>query len=248
MKKVLFFGVLSLMFLINACGPDEPKTTTTTLTLNFQGDYGDDDLVFFKYYDYQNGDSIFLNVAHFFVSEITLLKGSEEVKIKDIAVLDFANNHLRAAGDGESIAIEGVEAGEYTGIRFGIGVDSIQNHTIPADYEAGHPLANASEYWDWRETYIFGKFEGRLKTDSIVSYAYHPGTDELYRSPSFSKTFTLTAEVPQTLNFTVDFEKLFNQSTGKVDIANNNISHTGQADLWLATLIMDNLADAFEIE
>lgn len=248
MKKVLLLSVLALTLLIYACGPDEPESTTTSLTLSFEGAYGDDDFVFFKYYDYQNGDSVYINVARFFVSEITLLKGSEEVKIQDVAVLDFVNNHLEEGGIGETIVIENVDAGEYTGIRFGLGVDSVSNHTIPADYEAGHPLANASEYWDWRETYIFGKFEGRLKTDSIVSYAYHPGTDELYRSPSFSKTFTLTADMPQTLNFTVDFEKLFNQNSNKIDIANNSISHTGQADLWLATLIVDNLESAFEIE
>jgi hypothetical protein len=251
MKKVLLFGVLSLMFLINACGPDEPQSTTTTLNLNFQGVYDNDtDFAFFKYYDYQNGDSVFINVARFYISDITLIRGSDETKIKDISVLDFSNNHAIPGDNPETIVIENIPAGQYTGIRFGIGVDSVLNHTIPADYEAGHPLANASEYWDWRETYIFGKFEGRLKKGdgTTISYAYHPGTNLLYRIPNLSKIFTLEADIAADLNFKVNFGQLFNQGNDKIDIKTTPISHTGDADLWLVTQLMDNLESAFTVE
>lgn len=250
MKKVLFLGVLALLFLINACVPDVPKPIGTTLTLNFQGAYDTDDFVFFQYYDYENGDSVFINVAHFYVSDITLLNGNEETKIQDISVLDFSKNHATASGNPETIVINDVPPGQYTGIRFGIGVDSVLNHTIPADYDAGHPLANASEYWDWRETYIFGKFEGRLKKNdgTIINYAYHPGTDDLYRVPTFSKTFTLEADIAAELNFKVDFGQIFNQGNGKIDIEGTPVSHTGDTDLWLVTLLMDNLKNAFTIE
>ncbi|MFK7947301.1 MAG: MbnP family protein [Saprospiraceae bacterium] len=252
MKKLLLLSFALMVVLIIGCDPDPgtPEPTTTTLSLNFDGQFGDDELVLFQYYDYQNGDSVFINVAHFFVSNITLLNGTEETMIKDIDVLDFTNNHLEANGEPEKIIIEDVPVGNYTGIRIGLGVDSILNHTIPADYALGHPLANASEYWDWRETYIFGKFEGKIKEspDSSFFYAYHPGTDELYRTPTFTKTISLEGGVEASINFTIDFEKLFQQGNDKIDIKNNSISHTGQADLWLATLIMDNLEAAIEIE
>ena len=250
MKKLLLLSFALTVVLIMGCNPDADQPTTTTLTLNFDGQFGDDELVLFQYYDYQNGDSIFINVAHFFVSQITLLKGTEETVIKDIDVLDFTTNHLEAGGESETIIIEDVPQGEYTGIRIGLGVDSVLNHTIPADYAGGHPLANASEYWDWRETYIFGKFEGKIKEspDSSFFYTYHPGTDELYRTPTYIKTINLEGGIDASINFTIDFEKLFQQGTGKVDIKNNSVSHTGQADLWLATLIMDNLEAAIEIE
>jgi hypothetical protein len=250
MKKVLFLSVLSLLFLINACGPDEPKSTATTLTLNFQGAYNTNNLVYFQYYDYGNGDSVFINVAHFYVSDITLLNGSEETKIKDISVLDFSKNHAIPSDNPETIVINDVPAGQYTGIRFGIGVDSILNHTIPADYAAGHPLANASEYWDWRETYIFGKLEGRFKkaNGTVINYAYHPGADDLYRVSTFSKTFTLDGDIAAALNFKVDFEQLFNQNNGKIDIEATPVSHTSDTDFWLVTLLMDNLKNAFSIE
>jgi hypothetical protein len=250
MKKVVFLGVLSLMFLINACGPDDQKLTSTTLTLNFQGAYDNDDFVYFQYYDYENGDSVFINVAHFYVSDITLINGSEETKIEDVSVLDFSKNHAVTSENPETIVISDVPAGQYTGIRFGIGIDSILNHTIPADYGVGHPLANASEYWDWRETYIFGKFEGRFKKadGTIINYSYHPGSDDLYRVPTFSKTFTLEADIAADLNFKVDFGGLFNQGNGKIDIEATPVSHTGDTDLWLVTLLMDNLKNAFTIE
>jgi hypothetical protein len=250
MKKLLLLSFALIMILIVGCDPDTPQPTTTTLTLNFDGKYGDDELVLYQYYDHQNGDSVFLNVAHFFVSQITLLNGSEETVIKDIAVLDFTKNHLQAGGAPETIVIEDVPAGNYTGIRIGLGVDSLQNKTRPADYTLGEPLANASEYWDWRETYIFGKFEGKIKEspDSSFFYTYHPGTNDLYRNPTFSKIINLEGGVDNAVNFTIDFGQLFNQANGKLDIKNNSVSHTGLEDLWLATLIMDNLATAISIE
>ena len=54
--------------------------------------------------------------------------------------------------------------------------------------------------------------------------------------------------VDNAVNFTIDFGQLFNQANGKLDIKNNSVSHTGLEDLWLATLIMDNLATAISIE
>jgi len=161
MKKVIFI-LLAFVMVIASCDPDvDPEITTTDLTLNFKGKVGEENLVFFKYYPTENGDSLFLNVVHFFVSDIRLVNGSEETQIEDIAVLDFVNNHSVDSEEGETITIEGIDIGTFTGIKFGLGVDSVLNKTIPADYEISEPLANASEYWEWRETYIFGKFEGR---------------------------------------------------------------------------------------
>lgn len=250
MKKLLLLSFALTMLFIIGCDPDTPQPTTTTLTLNFDGKFGEDELVLFQYYDYQNGDSVFLNVAHFYVSNITLLKGTEETVIKDIDVIDFTENHLQAGGESEKIVIKDIAEGEYTGIRIGLGVDSIQNNTRPADYAIDEPLGNASEYWDWRETYIFGKFEGKIKEspDSSFFYTYHPGSNELYRASTFTKMINLEGGVDASLNFTLDFKKLFEQGNGNIDIKNNSVSHTGQADLWLATLIMDNLEAAIEIE
>lgn len=246
MKKVLFI-LLAFVVVIASCDPDvEPTMTTTDLTLNFKGKVGEENLVFFKYYPTENGDSLYLNVVHFFISDIRLVNGNEETQIEDIAVLDFVNNHAIDSEQGETITIEGVDVGTYTGIKFGIGVDSVLNKTIPADYERSEPLANASEYWEWRETYIFGKFEGRFQANdgTQTGYAYHPGTNELYRELSFNKTIDL--QIPTTVDFTIDFGEIFKQGNGYIDIANNNISHTGQDDLWLVTLLMDNLAEAIE--
>lgn len=250
MKKILFI-LLAFVFVITSCDPDsEKEITTTDLTINIKGKVGDENLVLFKYYPTENGDSVFINVAHFFISNIRLIKGSEETQIEEITVLDFKNNHLVDSETGESFTFTDIEAGDYTGIKFGIGVDSVLNQTNPADYAPSEPLANASEYWEWRETYIFGKIEGRFKAsdDTITSYAYHPGTTELFRDLSFEKTINLEAGLPANIDFSIDFGEVFKQGNTYIDIENNNISHTGQDDLWLVTLLMDNLAASFELE
>ncbi len=248
MKKVIF-TLLAFVLVIVSCDPDPGiEVTTTDLTVNFKGKVGNENLVFFKYYPTENGDSVFLNVVRFFVSDIRLVKGNEEIQIKEITDLDFSDNHLINSDQGENFTIADIEAGNYTGIKFGIGVDSVLNKTIPADYAATEPLANASEYWEWRETYIFGKFEGRFKANdgTVTGYAYHPGTNELYRNLSFEKTINLEAGIPANIDFTIDFGEIFKQGNSYIDIENNNISHTGQNDFWLVNLLMDNLAGAIE--
>jgi hypothetical protein len=248
MKKVTFI-LLAFVLILASCDPDSgTEVTTTDLTMNFKGKVGDENLVFFQYYPTENGDSVFLNVVHFFVSDIRLVKGSEETQIEEITVLDFKNNHSTNSDQGESFTISDIEAGNYTGIKFGIGVDSVLNKTIPADYAPSEPLANASEYWEWRETYIFGKFEGRLKESdgTQTGYAYHPGSNELFRNLSFQKAINLEAGIPANVDFTIDFGEIFKQGNGYIDIKNNNISHTGQDDFWLVSLLMDNLAGAIE--
>ena len=245
MKKLLLLSFALMVVLITGCDDDTPQPTTTTLTLNFDARFGADEFIAFKYYPYENGDSVYINTLHFYVSNIVLLNGNEETVIKDVTTLSFEDN-LEAGSDVEQIVIEDVPEGNYTGIRIGIGVDSILNHTLPADYGVGHPLANASEYWDWRETYIFGKFEGRCKDANGVEtfYTYHPGSDMLFRKNTYNTTINLSGGVPQEVNFTVDFGNLFNQDTGKLDISNNSVSHTGEDDFWIAELIMNNLSNS----
>lgn len=250
MKKLLLLLSFALMaVLIIGCDDDGPQPTTTTLTLNFDARFGAEEFIAFKYYPYENGDSIYINTLHFYVSDIVLLNGNEETVIKDITTLSFEDN-LEVGSDVEQIIIEDVPEGNYTGIRIGIGVDSVLNHTLPADYEAGHPLANASEYWDWRETYIFGKFEGRHKDANGVEtfYTYHPGTDPYFHTNTYNTTINLAGGVAQDLNFSIDFGNLFNQGAGKLDIPNNSVSHTGQDDAWIAELVMENLSSSILIE
>ncbi len=81
MKKLLLLSFALMVVLITGCDDDTPQPTTTTLTLNFDARFGADEFIAFKYYPYENGDSVYINTLHFYVSNIVLLNGNEETVI-----------------------------------------------------------------------------------------------------------------------------------------------------------------------
>ncbi len=60
-----------------------------------------------------------------------------------------------------------VPAGGYTGIRFTLGVDGIDNRAAMEDFPAGHPLApqDPSMHWSWNSGYVFLRLRGLLDVD-----------------------------------------------------------------------------------
>lgn len=247
--------IIGLLVTFSACDPDTPNPNkTTTVNFNLKAQIDGDPFVVGDFYDYEQGDKIQLSTLNFYISEVTLLGGSEEVQVLDIGEIDLYDNHKDLAGamQGENMVFEKVPTGTYTGVRFGIGVAANLNQTNPGDYENGHPLSNTGNYWSWRETYIFAKFEGQLDTAgnsqvNDVFFTYHPGEDAFYRTITLTKDFTLEKKEEATIQLFLDIKKIFETENGYLDIVGSNQSHTGPDDSWIVELIMDNMVEAITI-
>ena len=249
-KYYLVLLVLSVLSIVG-CDDDEGNNeAVATLQFNFEASFENDDLILSDLYDYDTGLEIGINVARFFMSDIYLIKATgEKVSIKDVAVVDFGQNHITNGSNKETLTITEIPIGDYTGIEFGFGVNSDLNGAIPPDFANGHPLSESSEYWDWRETYIFSKLEGRMvrSTGEQTFFVYHTGTDALYKTVTLEKSISLEENQTTALNFQLNAKDWFKQDNGLLDVETNNISHSGPDDLWLADLIITNMANSIQL-
>lgn len=249
MNKIWLALIITILFL-QACSEDEPVEGAVTLSLNLKSQFGTEQFVLNNFYPYDNGDEISFSNLRFYISDVKLLKSNGDVAIHEIGNFDFKINHSEAstAINGETVTIQNVTPGEYMGIAFGIGVAPLLNKTLPTDYDAGHPLSEVSNYWTWRETFIFSTIEGQIRkasdTEDQVFYVYHSGTDALYQTQTFNQPLNFAENETVQLNFELDAKKIFINGTGTLDIRNNNSSHSGPDDIHIAEQVITNLGNA----
>lgn len=118
------------------------------------------------------GNLYSVSLLKYYVSNFTLIndKGEET---------NFHNYHLVDASDSTTniFTLDKVANGNYTAIKFYLGVDSSRNHTgnQDGDLDPIHGMI-----WDWNTGYIFFKHEGTFKntnTNSNQNLMFHYGTD-----------------------------------------------------------------------
>lgn len=249
MKQSLTLPALLAIVSFAACGDDDPVATATTapLTVSFVGTVGDEPLSLESttYAAPGVADGYRMSRLSFFVSEVELLSDTPDGELgtegPDVAYVELG------PGGEATLRLDDVAVGEYVGMRFNLGLTPEQDAQRPQDFAAGHPLANASEYWvDWG-SYIFLKVEGRADTlaDGRArfdqSFVYHVGK-------AAENTRSLTVRAPITVGdegaataVEVDVETLLGLR------GNDPLSLTGVADHQntAAARIMDNAGSAF---
>lgn len=229
MKNYFFLFLVSFsLFLIGSCKDDPESEETSSIELNFKGAFGDDLLLMFQEYSYPDGKKMQLKEFNFFISEVSLI-GADDVNTKlvevDLIDLGFDMNNPALAEQGQTLVIRDVPVGEYTGISIGYGVSADLNRTDPSEYGTDHPLRN--NHWSGWSSYIFSVIEGAadMNNDGEIvsggaeseSFSYHSGTNDNYVTGVINQTILVKSESIQTLNFTVDVQKLFRNNTQEFD-------------------------------
>ncbi len=84
--------------------------------------------------------------------------------------------YLDALNASQTAQVVGVSPGEYSGIRFEIGLPDLVNASDPSRFLPGHPLHpdTGGMHWSWQEGYIFAALEGRV-ADGGAAFAFHLG-------------------------------------------------------------------------
>lgn len=253
MKGYLKLTVLLAFMLAAATGckeENEPEGTDFSLKMNFK--YGSQNLVYGQEYDYGTDSKIKIELVRFYVS-------LPELQTADGNWVPFPNAYFIFQPDNAVFQAGKMPEGNYTALRFGLGVDNSRNvetdpDAIPAtDYPLDSPLNAANDmYWTWATGYIFVKVEGRIDANGNGSYAdlddkiisYHPGVAELYRTVSLSKNINIGNEATQA-ELTLDVAKLFEN----VDLLQYPFAHPLNADhpeFATARRMMDSFVTAFE--
>lgn len=262
-QAFFLFALLGIM----ACNRGETPLDAGTFEINFTPVMGGQ--TFEVGFPYENvlGRSYQIDMFRMYVADITLVKeDGSEVVLSEIELFDVANGgetERRAGtahGTGAYKIFEGVEAGNYRGVKFGIGVPDRLN-TEPADYASDHPLSvGNSMYWSWRTGYKFMAIEGKIDSSQANDGAvrdhaliYHTGKDSvnspnsIYRTVSYLESdHAFTIEQGKELQFVIemDINRMFYTASDTIDMVENNTSHSVPGEQFdLAKKITDNLID-----
>ncbi|MEM9164527.1 MAG: MbnP family copper-binding protein [Cyanobacteria bacterium P01_F01_bin.4] len=128
----------------------------------------------------------------FYVSEVALLDAAgNEVPLvlsqdgkwqhQDVALIDFEDKSGACANgtpDTRGQAVGSVPAGDYTGVKFTLGVPFAMNHVDST--LAPSPLNLTSLWWNWNFGYKFARIDLTPATDvaQVRQHSDHGGTDE----------------------------------------------------------------------
>jgi len=203
------------------------------LSLNFDLNYDNELFVLDKEYEYPSGEKFEFSRFDMYISNVTLIKDTEEIVIADIDFLKMTPTFANAvtAADGFNYTIAGIEDGEYDGIKFNIGLTSEMNNTTPSDYPVTHPLGLAGDHWPTWDSYIFVSIEGRMDIDTSnpdyeQGIALHLGSDEAMRTIILDDSISLANDQNKILPISIDLRDLFVNQDGEIyDIVSTPSTH-----------------------
>ena len=151
-----------------------------------------------------------------------------------------------SAREGGSLTAEGTGTpeGDYTGIRFRIGVDESINKSDPNVFPPGHPLNPHVNglHWGWMGGYIFMAVEGRFKNaQHDDGFSYHVANAPQLMTVELPVDFH--GGRPLTLRLDVDLERVL----AGIDFAKDGTStHSREGDP-LAARLKRNIEQAFRV-
>lgn len=247
--KYLFLplAILAICF-ISACkkgedaaptGKSEDTASVGKVRVNILNKIGQDSIQFgaIRYVN-AVGNRFSVSMLKYYISNFSFVKA-------DGTVINMGNHKLIDASDptNATFTLDSLPNGEYTSVRFLLGVDSAHNHSGAQEGDLD-PVKGM--IWTWNTGYIFFKHEGNYidangDTKTIV---FHLGTDEALTPIAIplslnvrgnSKTITIAFNLasaytsPADINFNVD----------------NNHMSTARSDIpWIGAM-SSNLSNAF---
>ncbi len=215
--------------------PVDPAGTTGSITIEYDNVVGDRDLKLdTDNYTNAAGEAFTISTMNYYISNIKLLKadGSSYVVPKDSSYYLVREADLAS----QEIKLNNVPVGDYTGVEFMIGVDSLKCASDPTQRTGVLDIASPDVmYWAWNSGYIFMKLEGASPASTIASgnYNYHIGlfggltTKTINNLKTVKIDFagtkaTVTSKLSPQVHLLADALKIFNGPT-QLSIANNSV-------------------------
>lgn len=244
MKIQHFLMILSIAFGFIACKGDQGKSGS--ITLHFKAFYDGQPLTMLTTKPFISPEQLQFTYLSFFISDLVLLDQSTTVALKDIDLVDMSFDNLNSADHGYTIEVSNLESKNYSGLKFGIGVPPDLNAKKPVNFPSSNPLSDPNAYWSGWDSFIFMKTEGRLDTLGSgvfdTGFAYHTGTDELFRTFSVNIPISIEDGKNKELDVNIDYKKIFEGIDIKVLPLNSNPKDTLQIGM-----IIRNLANALTL-
>lgn len=259
MKKYLTFGLL--IFALGGCSKNNEEVITpigklASLEINFDNVVGDQELLLDST-PYSNPFEQNFTVAKFnyYISNIELkLQDGNYVKVEtDSSYFLIKEKDLYS----QKIKLNWLPEGNYTGIRFIIGVDSLKSSASLSERTGMLDIGGyASDmYWTWAQGYIFvklecHKYQSKGGQGNQIPYVYHIGG--FGASGGINNLKTVDLAFPSSLNIKQDRNaKLYLKADVlKVITGSTNINFEVYPTVMLtptSKLIADNYINMFSV-
>ena len=212
-----------------------------------------------------NGSTITFTSARIYISEIELLRSDgTSVTFEGETITAPAKNEndedvthtvtdrivlARHDAGVHKYELGMAESGDYTGIRYKIGIDGLSNRLDASQVPSSHPLAKQTDknnHWNWSAGYQFLRMDGMVDTDNDQSpdevWEIHLGTANFLTEMDQSMSFTLEEDGAVDLHIIVDYAELLSD----VDLTNPDERLTHVADnLPMANKVKAMIGGAF---
>lgn len=234
---------LLLFLVLSACKKESTPTSTLpaveptpiqgiNVTINYKID---NDALMTNHFMYFSpaGYNYSISNLSYYISRIDLIKSdSSYLSVKDYTFVDAQRSGTN------QFTLATIPEGNYIGIKFNIGLDSVQNTSFAL------PATNENSNMQWPQLmgggYHFLKLEGNYKdTQGTYGYTMHLGTNnclipiKLFRAITISKDaetpITLTMNVnewfknPHLFDFNTDGNNIMGDSLNMKKIAENGV-------------------------
>ncbi|MGB0861892.1 MAG: MbnP family protein [Saprospiraceae bacterium] len=237
MKQLIKFSTVLLLtttvLFFSSCDSDED--ISSSLDFHFHPKVGAEDFSFSKVFDI-NGVATQFATAQFYVHGIELELEDETKSFE---------NHLLVKASQMVYSLGEVAKGTIKGIKFNVGVDSINNGQTEANFTSrtsDDPLSIQSPkmHWNWNMGYIFVKLEGMFDNDGDgtpdTPFEYHVGMNSMLRNIDLTANKAIMGDNME-LMINVDYAQFFDG----IDLKTNPTTHGMNA------IFMDNIQSAFTV-
>ncbi|RDC63940.1 MbnP family protein [Adhaeribacter pallidiroseus] len=240
------FVLFTVTTLFTACKKD-PETEAITMgqvNLEFEHVVGNEELALNpQQYTNANGDQFQITTFKYYISNIVLIKadGSTYKQPDSYYLID------QEKPDSKLLTLNNVPSGEYTGLTFTVGVDSVRN-VSGAQTGALDPAQGM--FWSWNTGYIFLKLEGYSPQSEKGGLTFHiggfkaPNNTIRTVSPDLNgnKMLVAAGKAPQ-VHLKVNVLEMF-QSPRLIKFADLSTTMGGPASVTVA----DNYRDMFRVD
>lgn len=247
MRSLSFFAMLVVGMLLAGCGKVPGHPPVSSLHLEVAPYWGDEPFDRNATYDNGNGQRVLLQDLRFYLSDLSLVAGTDTVRIMDADLFMLLDGPVTREWSLEhTIAADAV--------TFGIGLPPRLNHGDVTSYPVDHPMGNnAGMYWTWATMYRFFLLDGRFANDPNATgmlpfqFSIHTGLDTLFREFAAAVPMPPYPNGTARLQIRLDVAKLFRNGSMALDLAQGSQWHGTVDDLHIGERAADLQQAAFTV-
>lgn len=256
LKNIL--AVVAMAFVLSSCSnnDDEAVSGTGKLDVEFDNVFGGADLILNTQPNVTSqGETLNISDVKYIISNIVLTKEDGTTFTYPKAQSYFIVSEANAAS--HVLELDNIPAGNYTKIKFGIGVDEAQynlGETVQGDFFAA--AQNEDMAWSWSAGYKHLLFEGMFTSPTVTTptpFMVHTGksgADYNYTDVTlnFPDKALVRATITPEVHLFADVAKIIDGSN-KIILSDNNMGGMGAMIMSGSNLplITTNLGGMFSV-